>query len=80
MTSHNDWSDLSSISSVNGGLDVEIDEFSEFSNSSRLYLGPSLNSMKQKLGVEAKAENIMLGSVAKIKVIGVGGGGGNVIT
>ena len=79
MTSHNDWSDLSSISSVNGGLDVEIDEFSEFLNSSRLYLGPSLNSMKKKLGVEAKAENIMLGSVAKIKVIGVGGGGGNAV-
>ncbi len=33
---------------------------------------------KQPLGVEAR-DNIMLGSVAKIKVIGVGGGGSNAV-
>ena len=77
MTSQNDWSDLDSNSSANGEVDVQMDELSEFSNNSRLHLSHSHNRMKQQLGVDAKADNIMLGSVAKIKVIGVGGGGGN---
>ncbi|NJK34496.1 MAG: cell division protein FtsZ [Oscillatoriales cyanobacterium SM2_2_1] len=40
-------------------------------------LGLSRNRLKSS--VDSKAENIMLGSVAKIKVIGVGGGGGNAV-
>jgi cell division protein FtsZ len=39
--------------------------------------GISRNRLKSS--VDSKAENIMLGSVAKIKVIGVGGGGGNAV-
>ena len=58
---------------------MQMDELSEFSNNSRLHLSHSHNRMKQQLGVDAKADNIMLGSVAKIKVIGVGGGGGNAV-
>ncbi|NUN63638.1 cell division protein FtsZ [Pseudanabaena biceps] len=79
MTSQNDWSDLNSNGSENGEVDVQMDELSEFTNDSRLYLSHSQNRMKQQLGVDTKAENIMLGSVAKIKVIGVGGGGGNAV-
>ena len=79
MTSQNNWSNLDSNSSDNGELDVQMDELSEFSNNSRLQLSHSLNLMKHQLGVDTKAENIMLGSVAKIKVIGVGGGGGNAV-
>lgn len=79
MTSQNDWSDLDSNGSENGEVDVQMDELSEFSNNSRLHLSHSHNRMKQQLGVDAKADNIMLGSVAKIKVIGVGGGGGNAV-
>ena len=37
-----------------------------------------MNTAKQPLGIEAR-DNIMLGSVAKIKVIGVGGGGSNAV-
>ena len=58
---------------------MQMDELSEFSNNSRLHLSHSQNRIKQQLGVDAKADNIMLGSVAKIKVIGVGGGGGNAV-
>jgi len=79
MTSQNDWSDLDSNGSENGEVDVQIDELSEFSNNSRLHLSHSHNRMKQQLGVDTKSDNIMLGSVAKIKVIGVGGGGGNAV-
>lgn len=79
MTSQNDWSNLDSNGSENGELDVQMDELSEFSNNSRLHLSHSHNRMKQQLGVDTKADNIMLGSVAKIKVIGVGGGGGNAV-
>jgi len=68
---------LDSNSSENGEVEVQMDELSEFSNNSRLHLSHSQNRIKQQLGVDAKADNIMLGSVAKIKVIGVGGGGGN---
>jgi cell division protein FtsZ len=79
MTSQNDWSDLNSHSSENGEVDVLMDELNEFNHSSKLYLNHSENRMKQQLGVDTKADNIMLGSVAKIKVIGVGGGGGNAV-
>lgn len=79
MTSQNDWSDLNLNGSENGEVDVQMDELSEFTNDSRLYLSHSQNRMKQQLGVDTRAENIMLGSVAKIKVIGVGGGGGNAV-
>lgn len=58
---------------------MNVDELSEFSNSSGLYLGQSHTRMKQQLGIDKRADNIMLGSVAKIKVIGVGGGGGNAV-
>lgn len=37
-----------------------------------------MNTAKQPLGAEAK-DNIMLGNIAKIKVIGVGGGGSNAV-
>ncbi|MFN7715806.1 MAG: cell division protein FtsZ [Pseudanabaenaceae cyanobacterium] len=43
------------------------------------YPDSSRNSMKQQFGIDSRADNIMLGSVAKIKVIGVGGGGGNAV-
>jgi cell division protein FtsZ len=79
MTSQNNWSNLDSNGSDNGELDVQMDELSEFSNNSRLQLNHSHNLMKHQLGVDTKAENIMLGSVARIKVIGVGGGGGNAV-
>jgi cell division protein FtsZ len=79
MTSQNDWSNLDSNGSENGEVDVQMDELSEFSNNSRLNPSHSHNRMKQQLGVDSKADNIMLGSVAKIKVIGVGGGGGNAV-
>jgi len=79
MTSQNDWSNLNSNGSENREVDMHIDELSEFSNDSRLYLSHSQNRMKQQLGIDAKADNIMLGSIAKIKVIGVGGGGGNAV-
>jgi cell division protein FtsZ len=79
MTSQNNWSNLDSNGSGNGELDVQMDELSEFSNNSRLQLSHSHNLMKHQLGVDTKAENIMLGSIAKIKVIGVGGGGGNAV-
>jgi cell division protein FtsZ len=34
---------------------------------------------KQQLGFDSELDNIMLGSIARIKVIGVGGGGGNAV-
>lgn len=48
-------------------------------NHSGFHLGQNRSSIKQQLGVDANLENITPGSVAKIKVIGVGGGGGNAV-
>ncbi len=41
--------------------------------------GHSRNHSKSQSATSASLDNIMLGSVAKIKVIGVGGGGGNAV-
>jgi cell division protein FtsZ len=57
-----------------------INETYENMNHSGIHLGHSLsNSMKAQLGVDPEMSEIMLGSMAKIKVIGVGGGGGNAV-
>jgi cell division protein FtsZ len=48
-------------------------------NHQGIYIGSSRGNMKQQSGLELELDNIMLGSVAKIKVIGVGGGGGNAV-
>lgn len=48
-------------------------------NNSVLHLGLSRNNIKQQMGIDSNQDNIMLGSVARIKVIGVGGGGGNAV-
>jgi cell division protein FtsZ len=57
-----------------------INETYENMNHSGIHLANSLsNSMKAQLGVDPEMSEIMLGSMAKIKVIGVGGGGGNAV-
>ncbi len=55
-----------------------ITETYENMNHSGIHLSFS-NSMKAQLGVDPEMSEIMLGSMAKIKVIGVGGGGGNAV-
>lgn len=82
MIPRNSWSELASNSS--GDLDPSdlpmINETYENMNHSGIHLGHSRNnSMKPQLGVDPEMSNIMLGSIAKIKVIGVGGGGGNAV-
>jgi cell division protein FtsZ len=57
-------------------------ETSEQMNHAGLHLGNSLNNKhrnKQQSGVDGKLDDIMPGSMAKIKVIGVGGAGGNAV-
>jgi cell division protein FtsZ len=57
-----------------------INETYENMNHSGIHLAHSINnSMKAQLGVDPEMSEIMLGSMAKIKVIGVGGGGGNAV-
>jgi len=48
-------------------------------NHQGIYISSSRGNMKQQMNTEPELDNIMLGSVAKIKVIGVGGGGGNAV-
>jgi cell division protein FtsZ len=82
MIPRNNWSELTS----NGSDEIDpsdlamINETYENMNHSGIRLGHSLNnSMKAQLGVDPEMSEIMLGSMAKIKVIGVGGGGGNAV-
>ncbi len=82
MIPRNNWSELPSNSSDE--LDPSdlpmMNETYENMNHSGIHLGHSRNnSMKAQLGVDPEMSNIMLGSIAKIKVIGVGGGGGNAV-
>jgi cell division protein FtsZ len=61
----------------------ETSESSEQINHAGIHLGNSLNHNKhrnkQQSGVDGKLDDIMPGSMAKIKVIGVGGAGGNAV-
>jgi cell division protein FtsZ len=82
MIPSNNWPELASNNS--GDLDPSdlpiTNETSEKMNHPGIHLGHSRNnSIKQQLGVDPEMNNIMLGSIAKIKVIGVGGGGGNAV-
>jgi cell division protein FtsZ len=82
MIPRNSWSELPSNSSDD--LDPSdlpmINETYENMNHSGIHLANSLsNSLKAQLGVDPEMSEIMLGSMAKIKVIGVGGGGGNAV-
>lgn len=81
MTSNNNRSELNSDGSGDRELsDITMtNETPETMNHPGLHIGHSRNSIKQQLGIDSNLDNIMLGSVAKIKVIGVGGGGGNAV-
>ncbi|MDX1977457.1 MAG: cell division protein FtsZ [Pseudanabaenaceae cyanobacterium bins.68] len=48
-------------------------------NPQGIHISSPRGNMKQQINSEMELDNIMLGSVAKIKVIGVGGGGGNAV-
>ncbi|MEE3719508.1 cell division protein FtsZ [Tumidithrix elongata RA019] len=86
MISKNNWSDFNSDGSEDENAKDKqsdnrqmTDETPEQINHSGLHLSYSRNDMKQQLGIDSKQDNIMLGSIAKIKVIGVGGGGSNAV-
>ncbi len=74
MPTHN-WTDLITDDSGDGDLD-ELLNLEE----PELPVTPAKRTtMKQQFLSDPKGENILLGSSAKIKVIGVGGGGGNAV-
>ncbi len=74
MPTHN-WTDLIADDSGDGDLD-ELLNLEE----PELPVTPAKRTtMKQQFLSDPKGENILLGSSAKIKVIGVGGGGGNAV-
>jgi cell division protein FtsZ len=86
MISKNNWSDFNFDGSENENAegkqsdgDQMTDQTPEQTNHSGQHLSYSRNDMKQQLGIESKQDNIMLGSIARIKVIGVGGGGSNAV-
>jgi len=70
-----DQSKLSDIAITN----AMTNETSGQMHNSVIHLGHSRNNIKQQMGIDSNQDNIMLGSVARIKVIGVGGGGGNAV-
>ncbi|AFY69364.1 cell division protein FtsZ [Thalassoporum mexicanum PCC 7367] len=84
MTPENNWSELESDSSGDNALSgiPMANEAYEHIPHAELNLGNSLNhkhSNKQQPGVDGKLDEITPGSMAKIKVIGVGGAGGNAV-
>lgn len=60
-----------SLGKSNSGFPIAVDNSAAFNNAS-LHQGTPKE--------ESRGDNMMLGSVAKIKVIGVGGGGGNAVS
>lgn len=62
---------------VHGGLPITVDSSNPFNNSG-LHLGQA-HDAKRTSREETRSDNIVPGSVARIKVIGVGGGGGNAV-
>jgi cell division protein FtsZ len=82
MIPSNNWPELPSNSSGDlDPLDLPMtNETSEKMNHHGIHLGHSRNnSTKPQLGIDPEMSNITVGSIAKIKVIGVGGGGGNAV-
>lgn len=77
MPTHN-WTDLIADDSGDGDLD-ELLDLDQFSGSELPVQTSKRATMKQQFVSDPKGENIMPGSSAKIKVIGVGGGGGNAV-
>ncbi|MCA1904399.1 MAG: cell division protein FtsZ, partial [Cyanobacteria bacterium KgW148] len=74
MPTHN-WTDLIADDSGDGDLD----ELLNLEEPELPVTPPKRTTMKQQFLSDPKGENILLGSSAKIKVIGVGGGGGNAV-
>ncbi|AFZ11090.1 cell division protein FtsZ [Crinalium epipsammum PCC 9333] len=62
--------------SGNSGLSLAVNNSNPFNNSG--YLGSTYDSRNTPIE-ESRSDNIVPSSVAKIKVIGVGGGGGNAV-
>jgi cell division protein FtsZ len=77
MPTHN-WTDLIADDSGDGDLDelLNLDQLPEPEVPAPT---PKRTTMKQQYVPDPKGENIMPSNTAKIKVIGVGGGGGNAV-
>ena len=66
----------SSDNSGNAGLSLTVNNSNPFNNSG--YLGSTYDSRNTPIE-ESRSDNIVPSSIAKLKVIGVGGGGGNAV-
>lgn len=66
----------SSDNSGNAGLSLAVNNSNPFNNSG--YLGSTYDSRNTPIE-ESRSDNIVPSSIAKLKVIGVGGGGGNAV-